>query len=428
MNERKEFYGHWWLPNKKKKKVPGILISDPTFGISLYLFEKFKKFDRSSYQESIILGESVKGDEITLYNCLFGEMDLTSEQPLNKQFQFKYVANYMFIGALFKSEAEMKFDTLSVEYTNLNNWINISGYEPDPNRDLLFDTVVAYKRPDPIDLVKTDNFQLRFIFGHSYNMESIGAESQSIREHFHFLFNFAHEQKFENIYYYFNSLQNFMCLAMNNSVYPISIHIQSKKKVNKFGDGSSFKKDIEFIYLPSSRRRVDRDLYFFDMLLPYSAIKSRTSDIFSKFFESYSELEDIYSGYFDVLYDPSMAQRKKFLELMRVLESYHHARLVTKDISLAARLEDIKNRFPLVFIMFINVPDFLEKVKKGRHYWTHLNINQKKNAVKDKELFKVVRGLTILVEACLLYEIGFSSEEVAELIRKNNIHKHYIQD
>ena len=79
--------------------------------------------------------------------------------------------------------------------------------------------------------------------------------------------------------------------------------------------------------------------------------------------------------------------------------------------------------------MFISEKKFnIEKIKDTRNYLTHLIPALKENIIEAEQLPYYIRKLKILVEACILKDIGFDKKELTELIRKNNINKHYLDE
>lgn len=68
--------------------------------------------------------------------------------------------------------------------------------------------------------------------------------------------------------------------------------------------------------------------------------------------------------------------------------------------------------------MFIeNKNTFIEKVVDTRNYQTHHDEDLKEHSASGKELYHLTQKLKILLEICLLTELGFSSDEIKGLYK-----------
>jgi hypothetical protein len=89
-------------------------------------------------------------------------------------------------------------------------------------------------------------------------------------------------------------------------------------------------------------------------------------------------------------------------------------KLKAKEISLEERLREIfdeyQHEIPNVFIK--NKGDFIDTVVVTRNYLTHYDKDLKERAASGIDIFHLARELKMLLEICLLRELGFSSEEI----------------
>ncbi len=60
--------------------------------------------------------------------------------------------------------------------------------------------------------------------------------------------------------------------------------------------------------------------------------------------------------------------------------------------------------------------EFIEKVVATRNYRTHFDDSKKDKAARGEELYRVMQKLNLLLEACLMEEIGFSQEETKKAV------------
>lgn len=61
---------------------------------------------------------------------------------------------------------------------------------------------------------------------------------------------------------------------------------------------------------------------------------------------------------------------------------------------------------------------FINKVVNTRNYLTHYDQGLKNQAAGDEELVHIIQKLKLLMEICLLSELGFSLDEIKSLLSK----------
>ena len=88
------------------------------------------------------------------------------------------------------------------------------------------------------------------------------------------------------------------------------------------------------------------------------------------------------------------------------------------EFSLRTRLKKIFDKYQENLSEFIeNKNAFIEKVVDTRNYLTHYD--KKEKAAIGEELDPIIQKLKILLEICLLTELGFSTEEIKKLFSRN---------
>ena len=188
-------------------------------------------------------------------------------------------------------------------------------------------------------------------------------------------------------------------------------------------------------------------------------ISGRFDSFLRNWFEKVDLLEPIYDLYFGTLYNPRMYSEQKFLSLVQAIESFHqrihggeymsveeyepvYDALVNaipdwvssdlkyrlkeylkygREFSLRKRMKDIIYIYQANTDRFIgNKNAFIEKVVDTRNYQTHHDEDLKERAAGGEELDRLTQKLKVLLEVCLLTELGFSSEEIKGLFSRNS--------
>ena len=144
MMDKFEYEGIWWPPDKPEKQVSGTLRFTPNEGAILKLIGSFKDTKDIMLKPEIILGISSNGKKITLHKCFETKSNISFPGLLTSSFY----ANEVFVGAHFQKSEDIKFRKLSIRYSYLDEWVDISGFNiqyPDKK-----EVVIKYKQPEPI--------------------------------------------------------------------------------------------------------------------------------------------------------------------------------------------------------------------------------------------------------------------------------------
>ncbi len=92
----------------------------------------------------------------------------------------------------------------------------------------------------------------------------------------------------------------------------------------------------------------------------------------------------------------------------------------TLQTRLGEILEDITYLLPDNFIG--NTDDkknFISRASNTRHALAHHNKRQKRKAAKGQELLRLFHTLNVILQSCLLRELGFTDESIKKLIDRN---------
>src|SRR5207245_272158 len=89
---------------------------------------------------------------------------------------------------------------------------------------------------------------------------------------------------------------------------------------------------------------------------------------------------------------------------------------IMNELSLPYRLNELVDKFPYVLEDPVKErQEFVDNIVNTRNYYAHRTPELKRKAVKDDELFLLTLKMRILVEAFLLYELGFSKSRLQDL-------------
>jgi len=447
MMEDFEYVGLWWFPENPGKHFYGTLkfrnetpvlelIGDRDQDISL---ELMNFFDKSQFEQEIIHGLSVDKKPITLYKCYRFQSSL-----LKGSLYQVYNVDIILVGHHFETALDIRFKQISVHYSNLNEWVNISGFNLDNFKNLNF----KYENPKKIYLVKNEEFEI-FI-----NFYPILVEEFSIKQRSYISIKALNENmSFNKSNEIIQLIQDFLTLGTMETVHPLIIEgiLESEldynnQHINIFKNSSK----INHTEILSNR----------DMIFSLEDVQKDISFYLTNWLESAKEIRYIHGLYFSTLRSHPNIQNS-FLNYIMAIEGYHRAMENNFDLTneehkqrikdvlitvgdkypkhrewLSGRLEHtnepgLKKRLNIILKDYHEIFGGDEKFKEFVNYVydtrnilvhpegnEHLTINTKKLA-NNTELLKLV------VSICLFKVLGFEIDEITKLISKMKTKLYY---
>jgi len=459
MIEKFEYDGIWWLPEKPDNKVSGKLKFHPVEGLKLQLIGSFKELkDLNTFlQPLIILGITSNGKVITLYRCYESQSHMNVPGFLSSSF----IASFAFLGCHFEKEEEIRFDFLSLNYSHLEEWTGITGFQENwkiDSKNHFKKYEVIYSFPEKVE-AKIGNLSISF----DYNFTWGGDKLKEVKlRHTTFIKikpnKSLHFNNYQDVCYH---IQNFLSLAIGKAVFPIIIKGQSKRCSAKLQNGKVIYKDIFIYYATNSFFEASSKIYP-NMLFTFRDISGKFESILKNWFEKAEMLKPVYDLYFGTLYNPRMYLQHQFLSIIQAVEAYHRRKFEGKylsdedyepiyntfkdmtnkldaeasfkdalinrlrygnEFSLRKRLKDLFADYHSITQNFIkDENNFINRVVDARNYLTHYD-KKLINIADGKDLYRITQKLKTILQICLLYELGFDGEEIKSLFLRNRRYK-----
>lgn len=461
MIEEFEYKGIWWLPDKPEKQISGTLRFSPKEGAILDLIGSFKDIEDmhkdKMLEPEIILGIFSNGKNITLHKCFETKSNISFPGFSTSSFY----ANVVFVGAHFQKKEDIKFKKLSIHYSLLDEWVNISGFDIQPFSDKK-EVVIKYKLPEPIQANISGGCKVFIDIRASGPSLSFVQKEATIKQRTEIKIETSEDKPFEDYRRNMYHIRNFLSLGIMEAVYPLAI--EGIAEVNKeIIKDKAYYPPVEIFYELPDTPKVPKRLLPFDMLFTFKDISDRFETFLGNWFKKADLLEPVYALYFATLYNPRMYLEHRFLSLTQAIESFHqriyggeyssdeeykpvYDALVSaipgwvkrglrkslenklehgNEFSLRKRLKEIFDKYQEILNGFIeNKNAFINKVVDTRNYQIHHDEDLRKRAANRKELYPLTQKLKVLVEICLLMELGFNSEEIRGLFSRNRRYQH----
>lgn len=460
--EEFEYDGIWWLPERPEERISGVLKFHPAEGANLELTGSFEDFRNSMVislenphsEVDIILGVASDGKIVTLYRC-YGRRFHTSMPGVSS---LSFTVGFVFVGHHFEKEEDIVFISLSINYSHLEDWTGITGFQHKEETDSeahLTRVKNSYSFPQKVEAeVNNLNIAFDYVLDSYYDFTSVRLKQitsikVSPREQTHF------NDYLKDIYYH---IQNFLSLAVGRPVYPLIIKGKTQACATELPDGGIAYNDILISYQVRGLSDLSKTVLPSDMLFSFKDVSGDFENCLRNWFRKSEVLGPVYDLYFGTLYNPSMYLQHQFLSLTRAMESYHRrtchgkylpdeyyeriretlVEAIPQDVdkefreSLKQRLEyhnefSLRRRLKEVLRKCGNVSDllihdhkaFIDDVVNTRNFLTHYDKALETKARSSQGLFGLVQRMKFMLEICLLTELGIPMEKIKDLISRN---------
>jgi len=451
-----EYKGIWWLPSKPKEQVSGTLRFSPDEGAILDLIGSFKDIQdfNQILNPEVILGVSSDGKNITLYKCF----ETTSGVSLPGFLTSSFYASVVFVDVHFEKTEDVKFESLSIHYSHLDDWANISGFDIPRRLSDKKEFLIKYKWPESVQVTISDDLKISIVVQVDFPAISVVQKEACIKQKTFIKIEPSKAKPLEQYWNIMYHTQNFLSLGVMEPVHPLAIKgITEAHKI--IVENKTYYSPISIFYKVPAISLVFKPIMPLYMLFTFKDISENFEVFLRNWFEKAEMLKPVYDLYFGTLYNPHMYLQHKFLSLVHAIESYHrrtvkncelpedkHQKRVTEILDvvpsnyrrwlewklkysneppLRQRLEDILGAHSEVLDAFMgDMSSFVDKTVDTRNYLTHYDPTLKERSADGEELYRLTQKLKALLEICLLKELGFSSDSIRSLISRNIRYRH----
>ena len=447
MKDPIEMKGVWWLPDDADNELPGTLSFSQDDGAMLEVVGVFgiERSDKIE-QPEIILGLTQQGKPVTLYKCSYKNWRF----PLVGLGGGEYRVRFIFEGVHFKSESEIRFNQLRGSYTDLDNWVGISGFFIDENFiDNKYIANIRFEQPSAQFFDVDNEFEAGISFAFKGPSRNTVNTEATISQHAYLLVkNKTDDVSFDVLFSRLNTFSYLVQIAAQRMIYPLKIFGYVKENIQQEVGQSAYSPEINIYYAPvepmiSQKSKLPQEMLF--------TFKDLDPDQIKKWFAVFDEYQTIVHLYRSLFYSNRLFIETRFLNIAQALESLHSLRFGSLEFpksefdakkkkvldstpeelrdwvkralnnanykSFASRISELLKEKSEYFLGLIDDIDLFAKrvrdtrnefVHHGKLRWTFHN---------GKELVDAINWLTFLFEIYLLDSIGFSDEKVQELTK-----------
>lgn len=530
--------GIWFLPDAQDREIFGRLTFSPDKPPKLYLFgqlqdilERLQEIDvegkiQTDIKFPIIHGYLVTGEQVTLCES-FQFFNFKTGIPTSEIYP-----SYILRGHHFKSFDDIALHGISVKYTFLEDWVDISNfkieYKMNQDNTQVQELKVKQKILEPIELGKLLNFSI-FICEQQPNVQNIQLlksfgkkfKEVNLKINNSIVIRSDEKRSLKDFIYVINLVQDLLIFASGQMIYPYEIRtsiitIQKEKiipedmsmsiilgltkpekvaksslgfELHQFGDEIKAIEEekeklipIDIYYQVSESKIEENELDRRKVLFYFDDIKDRSSKILEYWELNTVKIEPILDLYLRLTYIPRRHINDFFLSMAQAIEAFHrishdgiyidektYKKVVIPVLSdsIPSKLSDYNlPEFPIFQEMIANfiksikkkltylneyslkerledlinvyqecIPDnffqsedeknsFSKQVRDTRGSLTHLSSNSdnkqldSRYVVKGQELFNLSKKLKILLEICLVKQLGFEDSKIKSIFTR----------
>lgn len=442
MEERK-IKGIWWIDSDPNNKLNGVLEFRSPQNCYLILDGAFK-----IKNTELIKGFSQKGKPITLLNCF--QVNLSRSSP--GLATSKYHVSVAFINVEYESVKDISFKNISVSFSSLAEWAEISGIKIKHNKN--WNSLdIQYRKPKDVVVYKDSKMKISLtVIPDGPTSKSVQNDISIIQTTYFNVSFYGGEKDINEVMGISYILQNFITFAVSKPVKVLKFIGQSDKSITSFED-IKYNNQIEILYNSISE---DVDISYVDpyfMLFTYADIKSKSQSILKRWIKKSDTLDTVFSLYFSTLYKSDTFLNLRFLSLVQAIESYHRRTSSNTEIDFKShkkRLQDIysnlspknkewleqklryshepslRNRLKSIFAKYndilaqlVNKSKFVDDVVNTRNYNVHYDKELRDKSKRSSELIDICDVLKVMIELCFFTELGFTKTQYSSLIKKS---------
>ncbi|PHD19260.1 hypothetical protein COF37_24460 [Bacillus wiedmannii] len=307
-----ELTGRWWIP-ENAHQIPGS-IKYSSDGITLKLLDNPKDpGNEPSFSDAyypVLHGITEDGELITLCNGFIESCSTSNVITVVLRF------NQLIVGDHFNSLEDIKFHSVAVNYSSLEEWFNVHPFSRIPT-DVHGQTTVSYEFPSTFKVYiqeKSTSIESSYILttsrelykSHTFKQQASLKITPDISMGLDWYIDMIHE------------LQDFLTVMTNQAIYPkkiVATGVFSTETFDPIG-----RERFSIFILPQKMFEEQR-LSDYKLQIKYKEIENNLESILNNWFTDLS-----YSSrkiYLRNLYEKSIDRESKFLNYTKSLESFH---------------------------------------------------------------------------------------------------------
>jgi len=428
MNERKEYKGMWFLPNKPDEQVAGILYFNPNESINLELIGSLGKNNGISFilepqlHFQVIHGivyNNNKVSKITLFDCYFsGTYNSSCEFALSK-----FQCSYLLVGKFINTKEDRVFDRIRVYFPCLIDWYPYRSIKHNmqfDNDGYIYQWEVGSEKNKYLKTFSIDDNSNLIL--NAYAGFNASDKAYNLYQDAYLEIECSIKSSFAELYHKADLFRDFLSLAVLTDVPFSEILLYDNDDFQQLNDN---KKSMNVTQLYFVTERYSTDKYpFYNYLFRFTDVEPVFADIIRKWYNESNQLAPIRQHLIKSITYNKVFDSVDFLVVIQAIEGFYLRFISNRKENLKTKLEKLYDKFNTIAVLNNNIVD-TDKTVTSRHYYSHF-FEKEPNVCDGLELFDITKKLKLLLICCVLSVVGFSNDEInAFLNNSNKIRREY---
>ena len=322
-------------------------------------------------------------------------------------------ADRVFTSLPYDENPTLRFNTFTFSIEGIDEWVGISGI--DVNLQLEKDALtISYKRPTNVTINLENGMQLLITFaytppGFPHHMKAAVTQKT--------LFELISQDSYEldEFTSIANKITVFLCFIMNEIVC-LDEMTAKFESLNHQTEDETVEHTTVGVYCPTRPYvKNEPEINPLDMLFTFTKVQDQFEDFINKWIDNYDQISPALDLFIMTKTGTLPSWNMQFLTLVQGLEAFHQR--TSNKMTLRKRLEQLTDPFEK-YMFGQKRPKMINKIVKTRHYLTHYEEKLEQEAAKGEELEFLCRKMNALFRLHFLKLIGFSEQEIDDIVDK----------
>ena len=395
--------GSFWTEDFPEDSVPGRLTFDPMSGAELVLLGELPTTQRTSLsfddQPTLRILGAASGKIVTLLDCM-ASFAGGSIPGIIKQ---KFFPSMVLTGAHITSAHSLAFNSVSLQFNHLLNWVGRSGIDPKGRlfRGSADDGFQVTYKPVKVDTFASEIGELSMAVRPS---SSFSFNAIELSETAYLTVKFEEYKTLDEISKISTSLKDLLTIGVHSPALVTGASLSHSDFIREVGGGKKQKVPIE-VYSRGYVEEKPRDIHRFNMLFDYSAIGGVQG--IARWLEMSSTYKSVVNSLLSHIYLPGLYEENRFSNIVIAAEGFAKKKCSQEgNPSLKANLEKLVSHVGDSFAPPANMSAWAKEVASFRNRLLH------GDSVEGDDFDRIYwlgHSVYLLVVLCLLKECGVNS-------------------
>ena len=260
----------------------------------------------------------------------------------------------------------------------------------------------------------SNGIQLHIIFAYTYPTLPI-VRNAEVTQKTYFKLVSEKNRELDEFVSVANMIAGFLCFVMNVIVSIDNMSATSGSLLQDFGDGRTQTISVG-VYTPTwPYAKNEPNINELDMLFKFTDYQQRFESMINLWIENYDKISPALDLYFRSKTGTVPSLNMQFLTLVQGLEAFHQR--TANKITLRNMLDQLTNPFEK-YMRGEKRSMMIDKIKDTRNYLTHYEKRLEAKAAKGRELKLLCYKINALFRLQFLKLIGFSIQEIDDIVDK----------